>query len=270
MKNRVKYFITILNPRPNLSYTKMISAKSSTNVESLTQFQDTFVNGGRNSTELPIIIWSTFFWKWFFSSNRSIISIYKKLSLINVRPQKNNNQHFSIIEYPHRTELELVKAHKDYFEQFVLDIRTSLPNGVHLYIDCRLLKKIQEMQDASIVPKQNFHIEVIWHNFQNISKTIFSLHMQLRYDYYSNNECFKNVTKLFCIWPKRIKINGYISEWSDIIICHLWIKSMVFRIIRFSLSVSIILSEMSVSELKNEQNIGKPDRNECSTISLRL
>jgi hypothetical protein len=56
MKNRVKYFdsfVTISNPRPNLSYTKMISTKSSTNGESLTQFEDTFVNGGRIPTESP-------------------------------------------------------------------------------------------------------------------------------------------------------------------------------------------------------------------------
>jgi len=56
MKNRVKYFdsfVTISNPRLNLSYTKMISTTSSTNSESLTQFEDTFVYDGRNSTESP-------------------------------------------------------------------------------------------------------------------------------------------------------------------------------------------------------------------------
>jgi hypothetical protein len=35
-------FVPIANPKPNLSYTKMISTKSSTNGESLMQFQDTF------------------------------------------------------------------------------------------------------------------------------------------------------------------------------------------------------------------------------------
>jgi hypothetical protein len=56
MKNGVKYFdpfVTISNPKPNLSYTKMIGTKSSTNGERLTQFGDTFVNGGRFSVELP-------------------------------------------------------------------------------------------------------------------------------------------------------------------------------------------------------------------------
>jgi hypothetical protein len=55
MKNCVKYFdsfVTIANPKPNLSYTKMISTKSSTNGESLTQSGDTFVNGGRFSAKL--------------------------------------------------------------------------------------------------------------------------------------------------------------------------------------------------------------------------
>jgi hypothetical protein len=55
MKNSIKYFdwfIIISNPRPNLSYTKMISTNSSTNGESLTQFEDTSVYGGRIPTEL--------------------------------------------------------------------------------------------------------------------------------------------------------------------------------------------------------------------------
>jgi hypothetical protein len=57
MKNRVKYFnsfFIISNPGFNLSYTKMISMKSSTNDVSLTRFGDTFVNGDRNSTKSPI------------------------------------------------------------------------------------------------------------------------------------------------------------------------------------------------------------------------
>ncbi len=57
MKFYVKYFdsfVTIPNPKLNSSYTKMISTKSSTNGESLTQFEDTFVNGGRNSMESPL------------------------------------------------------------------------------------------------------------------------------------------------------------------------------------------------------------------------
>jgi hypothetical protein len=41
----------------------MISTKISANGESLTQFEVTFVNGGRNSTELPVPIH-------FFSSSR--------------------------------------------------------------------------------------------------------------------------------------------------------------------------------------------------------
>ncbi len=60
MKNCVKYFnsfVTIANPKPNLSYTKMISTKSSTNGESLTQFERVHCNHGRNSTESPICIY---------------------------------------------------------------------------------------------------------------------------------------------------------------------------------------------------------------------
>ena len=44
------------NPNPNSSYTKMISTTSSTNGESFKQCEDTFVNRGRNSAELPALI----------------------------------------------------------------------------------------------------------------------------------------------------------------------------------------------------------------------
>ncbi len=56
MKNCVKYFdsfVTISNLKPNLSYIKMISTKSSTNGESFTQLERVYCNDRRNSMESP-------------------------------------------------------------------------------------------------------------------------------------------------------------------------------------------------------------------------
>ena len=54
MKSHVKYFhsfITIRNPKPNSSYNKMISTKSSTNDERLTKLERVHCNYGRNFAE---------------------------------------------------------------------------------------------------------------------------------------------------------------------------------------------------------------------------
>jgi len=66
----------------------------------------------------------------------------KKLSLINEKSQLNNNQHFSIIEYPRLTELILLEAHNDYIEQFLLDTKSSLRCNVDLHVEYRPLKKV--------------------------------------------------------------------------------------------------------------------------------
>ncbi len=52
------------------------------------------------------------------------------------------NENFSIIRYPHLTELDLLEAHDDHVEQFLIDTKTCLPNNVYLWIHYRILKKI--------------------------------------------------------------------------------------------------------------------------------
>ena len=59
----------------------------------------------------------------FFIRIAQSFPLMKKLSLINEKPQMNNNEHFSIIEYPHLTELILLEAHNDYVEQFLIQNR---------------------------------------------------------------------------------------------------------------------------------------------------
>ena len=74
----------------------------------------------------------------------------KKLTVINQKPQnnkqfrksKNENQNLSIIKYPHLTELDLIEAYIDYYEQFLFDTKTCLPIDVHVYMNYELVKKV--------------------------------------------------------------------------------------------------------------------------------
>ncbi|CAF1368374.1 unnamed protein product [Rotaria sordida] len=74
----------------------------------------------------------------------------EKLTLINNKRQnnklfgksKNKNQDLSIIEYPYLIELNLSKAQKDYYEQFLFDTKTCLPNNLRVTMDYRLVKKV--------------------------------------------------------------------------------------------------------------------------------
>jgi hypothetical protein len=74
----------------------------------------------------------------------------KKLTIVNDEPQKNqqcrksndDNESLTIIQYPFLTKLDLLEAHDDYVEQFLLDTKTCLPNNVHLIIFYLTLKKI--------------------------------------------------------------------------------------------------------------------------------
>ncbi|CAF2101594.1 unnamed protein product [Rotaria magnacalcarata] len=84
----------------------------------------------------------------FFLQIAQSFPFMKKLFVINNKAQKNKkcikseNENFSIVEYHYLTELYLIEAHEDYVEEFLLDAKTCLPNGVHLHIDYQLLKKV--------------------------------------------------------------------------------------------------------------------------------
>jgi hypothetical protein len=107
----------------------------------------------------------------------------KKLSLINEKPQMNNSQHFSIIEYPRLTELILLEAHNDYIEQFLLDTKSSLRCNVDLHVEYRPLKKVTHnfRRDATRIncSKVNF---AYYKRTRPISKTIFCLQMNFHFD----------------------------------------------------------------------------------------
>ena len=67
--------------------------------------------------------------------------LVKKLTLINSTPQndkqsrnsKNYDGELLITEYSHLTHLNLIEAHDDYLEQFLLNTKVSLPMNVTLF-----------------------------------------------------------------------------------------------------------------------------------------
>jgi hypothetical protein len=75
----------------------------------------------------------------------------KKLFLTNDKPQMNNNQNFSIIQYTHLIQIVLIESHEDYIEEFLLDTKSFLPYNVHLSVNYRPLKKVTNnfMRDAT-------------------------------------------------------------------------------------------------------------------------
>ncbi|CAF3350760.1 unnamed protein product [Rotaria sp. Silwood2] len=89
--------------------------------------------------------------KFFFQISQSF-PFMQKLILCNGKPQNDkqsrklddNNQNLSIIEYPNLSYLDLVEAHDDYVEQFLVDTNTCLPNNLFLLIDYQTLKRVTE------------------------------------------------------------------------------------------------------------------------------
>ncbi|CAF3810313.1 unnamed protein product [Rotaria sp. Silwood1] len=83
--------------------------------------------------------------KFFFQISQSF-PFMKKLTLINEKPSRNlhdNNEHLSIIEYPHLSQLDLSEAQDDYIEQFLVDTKISLSNS--FYLCCRLSKVLKRV-----------------------------------------------------------------------------------------------------------------------------
>ena len=78
----------------------------------------------------------------FFLQIAQSFPFIEKLSLHNREPQKNDNQQWSIIEYPHLIELDLVRIHENYVEQFLNNTKTCLLNNVYLHVDYDSLQKV--------------------------------------------------------------------------------------------------------------------------------
>jgi hypothetical protein len=89
--------------------------------------------------------------EFFFQISQSF-PLMNKLTLINDKPQNHkrngksddDNQHLSIIEYPHLSHLNLDEALDDYIEQFLVYTKTWLPNSVYLSVHYQVLKRVTE------------------------------------------------------------------------------------------------------------------------------
>ncbi|CAF3878103.1 unnamed protein product [Rotaria sp. Silwood1] len=87
----------------------------------------------------------------FFLRIAESFPLMEKLTLINMKPQinkfyqqsKKDDQHLSIvIKYSHLMNLNLTKIDEAYLEQFLLDTKMSLPNGIFLQTDYQLLNNV--------------------------------------------------------------------------------------------------------------------------------
>ena len=67
----------------------------------------------------------------------------KKLTLINGKFD-DENEHLSITEYPHLSQLSLTEAHDDYIEEFLVEKKTCLPNNLCLSVDYQVLKHVTQ------------------------------------------------------------------------------------------------------------------------------
>jgi hypothetical protein len=63
-----------------------------------------------------------------------------KLSLQNYEPQQNNHLQWPMIKYHHLIEIDLVKTHQDYVEEFLNNTKICLTDNVHLRVQYKLLK----------------------------------------------------------------------------------------------------------------------------------
>ncbi len=64
----------------------------------------------------------------------TIFLIINHKMINNVEKEKNSNEDLSIIEYPYLTQLDLLGAHDDYVEQFLINTKMRLLNNVSLYV----------------------------------------------------------------------------------------------------------------------------------------
>ncbi|CAF2610617.1 unnamed protein product [Rotaria sp. Silwood2] len=86
----------------------------------------------------------------FFLRIEKSFSLMEKLTLKNKKPQNNKQYnkskedigHLSVVEYPHLTDLILYEVHYDYIEEFLIDTKMCLTNGVVLCMKYKSLKEV--------------------------------------------------------------------------------------------------------------------------------
>ncbi|CAF1486971.1 unnamed protein product [Rotaria sp. Silwood1] len=68
----------------------------------------------------------------------------KELHVHNQEPQKNDNQQWSIIEYSYLIQLDLLKTHENYVEQFLNNTKLSLLHNIYLRVDYDTLQRVTD------------------------------------------------------------------------------------------------------------------------------
>ncbi|CAF4450098.1 unnamed protein product [Rotaria socialis] len=119
-------------------------------ISSIDYFHENKYSGIFNSVRRVSLIDERSFEHEFFLRITQSFPFMEKLTLINnkrqnnkqFRKSKNINQDLPIIEYPYLIELDLSKAQKDYYEQFLFDTKTCLPNDIRVNMDYRLVKNV--------------------------------------------------------------------------------------------------------------------------------
>ncbi|CAF4636847.1 unnamed protein product [Rotaria socialis] len=119
-------------------------------ISSIDYFHENKYSGIFNSVRRVSLIDERSFEHEFFLRITQSFPFMEKLTLINnkrqnnkqFRKSKNINQDLPIIEYPYLIELDLSKAQKDYYEQFLFYTKTCLPNDIRVNMDYRLVKNV--------------------------------------------------------------------------------------------------------------------------------
>ncbi|CAF4120692.1 unnamed protein product [Adineta steineri] len=101
----------------------------------------------------------------FFQISQSF-PLLEKLILINQKPQNNKqlrklkNQNLSIIQYPYLLELDISRAYKDYYEEFLFDNKTCLPENIFVKMNYQPAKNatrnFRRISSRSNCAKMNF------------------------------------------------------------------------------------------------------------------
>jgi hypothetical protein len=84
----------------------------------------------------------------FFRRIAQSFPFLRKFQVRNTKPQSSNlvqlqtdnDQSYSIVKYPHLTSLDIMDAHIDYVQQFLLHTKTSLPQLTELKVQYEKLK----------------------------------------------------------------------------------------------------------------------------------
>ncbi|CAF3841188.1 unnamed protein product, partial [Rotaria sp. Silwood1] len=77
----------------------------------------------------------------FFLQIAKSFPLMRTLHVHNQEPQKNNNQQWSIIEYSHLVQVDLLGSHENYLEQFLNNTKTCLLSNICLRVDYNTLQR---------------------------------------------------------------------------------------------------------------------------------